>query len=233
MSKYSTLYSLTPEGIEIFKRFIRDETSGHVFQDPDRSLASPLPGTGPFIVKEFKTAKEMARAIVSAFAADDPKDHAPDTGLWSWLTAILVDQIFPRKNGVREPRELYKWFPAAPNDFQKAQRHMVRAPTLLYAAFGDDADHLLCSKPSVGPEIREQLTSQQDMFSRNFQRVARTLYFDDETQALKPGAGSKNAPGVPRRLAAVRKQLDVTWDMTDLSTEKILRLLPGEFDSFR
>ena len=63
--------------------------------------------------------------------------------------------------------------PAAPNDWQKAQRHLVRMPVLLYAAFGDDADHLICGKPSIGPDIREQLTSQQDMFSANFQRACR------------------------------------------------------------
>jgi hypothetical protein len=34
-------------------------------------------------------------------------------------------------------------------------------------------------------------------------------------------------------MAAVRKQLDVTWDMTDLSAAKILELLPAEFDHFK
>jgi hypothetical protein len=106
-------------------------------------------------------------------------------------------------------------------------------PTLLYAAFGSDADHLLSTKPSILPEIREQLTSQQDMFSKNFQRACRALYWDDKRGVTKRGSGSKNLPGTPRRLAAVRQQLDVTWDMTDLSPERILELLPSEFDGFK
>lgn len=106
-------------------------------------------------------------------------------------------------------------------------------PTLLYAAFGNDADHLISGKPGVGPDIREQLTSQQDMFSSNFQRVARLLYFDDEKGTVKRGAGLTRGAGIPRRLAAVRKQLDVTWDMTDLTPEKILELLPAEFDQYK
>jgi hypothetical protein len=31
----------------------------------------------------------------------------------------------------------------------------------------------------------------------------------------------------------VRKQLDVTWDMTDLGPNRILDLLPAEFDGFK
>jgi hypothetical protein len=106
-------------------------------------------------------------------------------------------------------------------------------PVLLYATLGDDGDHLICSKPGIGPEIREQLTSQQDMFSRNFQRACRNLYYDEAVGSVKKGAGGKDRAGVPRRMAAVRKQLDVTWDMTDLSAEKILELLPAEFDHFK
>jgi hypothetical protein len=70
------------------------------------------------------------------------------------------------------------------------------------------------------------------MFSENFQRAARMLYFDDDRVTVKRGAGSKQG-GTPRRLATVRQQLDVTWDMTDLSPERILDLLPEEFDRFR
>ena len=47
--------------------------------------------------------------------------------------------------------------------------------------------------PSLLPGVREQLTSQQDMFVPSFQAVARALYFDEEQQKLKRGSGSKGA----------------------------------------
>ena len=128
--------------------------------------------------------------------------------------------------------ERHRWYPGDPNDWRKAQRHLVRMPVLLLDSFGPDADHLLCGKPSVHSEIREQLTSQQDMFNRTFQRVARALYFDDCAGGLKRGAGGSGA-GSPRRLAKVRQQLTVTWELDDLEWTEVLAKLPPEFDRFR
>ena len=69
------------------------------------------------------------------------------------------------------------------------------------------------------------------MFTPSFQKLARTLYFDDAKGRLKRGAGGKDG-GSPRRLAKVRQQLDVTWDLDDLGFERVLRALPAEFDRF-
>ena len=233
MVTHPTLFSLTNEGLTHFEQFMRNERSSAGLLQPTKGLGHPVAGLGPLEIREFTTAREMAEAVVAAFGDKDPQEFADDTGLWSWLTVILADQVFPLKDGVRQPREFYRWFPAPPSDFQKAQRHLVRMPVLLFSSLGSDADHLLCGKPSVGPDIREQLTSQQDMFSRNFQQVCRKLYFDEGTGSVKKGVGSKDGPGTPRRLASVRRQLDVTWDMTDLDAERILELLPQEFDAFR
>lgn len=76
------------------------------------------------------------------------------------------------------------------------------------------------------------LQSQQDMFNSTFQQVARALYYDDNTGSLKRGAGGKGA-GTPRRLAKVRQQLDVTWDLEDLDPAKIISTLPKEFERFK
>lgn len=233
-SKYASLFQLTLEGLELFEKVMTRTVAESALDVRDPRYAQPLPRTLPFEVTDFATAKEMAAAIYASFGTElSPQAQAGNTGLWAWLTFVLLDNVFPTKDGVRLIKEYPRWFPAAPNDWQKAQRHLVRMPVLLYAAFGKDADHLICGKPSVGPEIREQLTSQQDMFSANFQRACRALYYDDATGSVKRGAASKKGPGTSRRLAAVRQQLDVTWDMTDLPAERILALLPAEFDQFR
>lgn len=70
------------------------------------------------------------------------------------------------------------------------------------------------------------------MFSANFVRACKLLYYDTNSGSLKKGAGGKLG-GAARRLAKVRTQLDVTWDMTDLGEEKIVELLPSEFDKFK
>lgn len=231
--EFNSLFELTPEGLQLFERIMRHEIAEEALDPDDKAHAIPVVGTKPFKVTDFTSAKEMASAICSSLGSLTPQTLAGNTGLWAWLTFVLIDNLFPVKKGVRQIKEYHRWYPAPPNDWQKAQRHLVRMPVLLFSAFGDDADHLICGKPSIGPDIREQLTSQQDMFSANFQRVCRLLYFDPESGTVKRGAGSKNGPGIPRRLAAVRQQLDVTWDMTDLAAERILALLPAEFDRFR
>jgi len=155
------------------------------------------------------------------------------TGLWAWLTFVLRDQLFKKTpDGTFKVGELHRWYPSDPGDWQKGQRHLVRMPVLLLDQLGQNADHLLCAAPGVLPEIREQLTSQQDMFNPAFQRVARALYFNDATGALKRGAGGKSG-GTPRRLAKVRQQLDVTWNLEDLQPSEIIATLPAEFSRFK
>ena len=230
---YSKLHRLTEEGVTLFRRVMTGVVDESALDVANPVYAQPLEGTGSFHVENFETAREMASAICKSFGNQSPQSLAGDEGLWCWLTFVLVDLLFPTKAGVRQIGASARWFPAPPNDWLKAQRHLVRMPVLLFHAFGNDADHLLCGRPSIGPEIREQLTSQQDMFSANFQRACRALYYDEQKSTTKKGAGSKSLPGTPRRLAAVRQQLDVTWDMTDLPADRILDLLPAEFEGFK
>lgn len=230
---YQKLGRLTADGIDLFGSVMMGQVDESALDLDNPVLAQPVEGTANFEVRGFTTAKELAEAICRSLAGNSPQALAGDIGLWAWLTFALVDNLFPKAGGVRQIKELHRWYPAPPNDWQKAQRHLVRMPVLLLHAFGRDADHLICGKPSVGPDIREQLTSQQDMFSPNFQKACRTLYFDEEKGTTKRGAGSKDGPGIPRRLAVLRRQLDVTWDMTDLPSERILELLPAEFDRYK
>lgn len=229
---FPRLYELSPSALQLFSRILQGQLEEAVLNLERSENCTPVDGTGAFSAGGFTTAKEMASAVCNSFGTLKPQEYADRLGLWAWLTFVLLDVLFPKQDGKRKVGDYFRWYPAAARDYQKAQRHLVRMPVLLYSAFGDNADHLLAGKPGVGTEIREQLTSQQDMFSENFQKACRALYFDDTTGRVKRRAGGKG-PGVPRRLAQVRKQLDVTWDMTDLPWQRIVHLLPSEFDAFK
>lgn len=233
MTAFSCLYSFNESGIDAFERVFTGQIDDSAINPIDASLASRVPGTTAFSLGEYATAKEMAEAVLGSFGSANLFDLLPDTGLWAWLTFVLRDQLFKKgSDGTWKVGEVHRWYPSNPNDWQKGQRHLVRMPVLLLKSLGDAADHLICGAPSVLPEIREQLTSQQDMFNPVFQQVARSLYFDDESGKLKRGAGGKSG-GTPRRLAKVRQQLDVTWDLEDLDTVSIIKRLPGEFSRFK
>jgi hypothetical protein len=199
----------------------------------DRNVVQPVQGTLAFSPALYPTAKDLAAAVLVALRAESVASLLHRPGVWAWLTFVLKDSLFPKnRSGIREFKEVHRWYPSDPNDWQKAQRHLVRMPVLLLSSLGKNADHLLAGPPSVLPEIREQLTSQQDMFAPNFQAVARSLYFDEEQKKLKRGSGSKGGGG-PRRLATVRKQLDVTWDLYEVSPERLVWMLPKDFDRFK
>jgi len=233
MSKYAALHEFNDLGLDVFRKAFTCQIDDGAIDPLNLALVSRVPDTNTFVPTEFATAREMAGAILTAIGTAHLFDLLPNTGLWAWLTFVMRDQLFKRADdGSRKVGEVHRWYPSSPNDWQKAQRHLVRMPTLLLKSLGDDADHLLCGPPSVLPEIREQLTSQQDMFSSAFQKVARALYFDDGRGALKRGAGGKSG-GSPRRLARVRQQLDVTWDLDDLDPASIFAMLPNEFSRFK
>ncbi len=231
--RYASLYEFTDMGIAMFEKAFTSQIDEDAIDLNDPQIATPVSGTRPFEVTEFETAHALASAVLGAGGSRKLPELLPSTGLWAWLTFVLRDVVFPRgKDGKRPLGEVHRWYPSAPNNYQKAQRHLVRMPVTLLATLGRNADHLLCGKPSVHGDLREQLTSSQDMFHEGFQGAARLLYFDDSTGKLKPGSGGKGA-GSPRRLAKVRWQFDVTWDLFALPSARFVGMLPNEFDRFK
>ncbi|MBO9518475.1 MAG: hypothetical protein J7493_10435 [Porphyrobacter sp.] len=231
MATYTHVFEFNDLGLNAFKRIFEGTLNETAIDPLDPHYATRLSGTGSFSDASAETSKELAERLLNALGREWSA-FLPRAGVWAWLTFILRDVVLPRDaEGNRRPGEVHRWYPSDPGDYQKAQRHLVRMPVVLLGNLGDAADHLLCGSPSKLPEIREQLTSQQDMFSPEFQRAARRLYFDDSKGGLKRGGGGKGA-GTPRRLAKVRQQLDVTWNLFDLEAEQILNLLPKEFDRF-
>lgn len=232
MTSYTGVYEFNDRGMLAFRKIFVGELPETAINPLDRQFVSRVRGTTSINDDPTATAKELAQRILNALG-DDWASLLPRAGVWAWLTFVLRDSIVPKdRNGDRNPGELHRWWPSDPGDWQKAQRHLIRMPVVLLAELGDAADHLLCGDPSVLPEIREQLTSQQDMFHSEFQKAARLLYFDAAKGSLKRGAGGKGG-GTPRRLAKLRNQLDVTWNLFDLDAVHIVGLLPMEFNRFK
>lgn len=233
MAEFRKIHEFTDRGMELYRYILSGEVPEASMDLRDPAMARAVSGSRPFLVKDFPTAKHMAVDVIRALGSVDPSAEAGNLGLWSWLTFVLRDQLFNRDgDGRLKVGEIHRWYPSDPNDWHKGQRHMVRMPVLVEMQFIDDANHLLCHRPSVRSEVFEQLTSQKDMFVKVFQRAACSLYFDHSSGSLKRGSGGK-AGGSARRLAKVRQQLDVTWDLDELSSQEILDLLPSEFDRFK
>ncbi|MFB6115097.1 MAG: hypothetical protein ABEK04_02305, partial [Candidatus Nanohalobium sp.] len=63
--------------------------------------------------------------------------------------------------------------------------------------------------------------------------LAYDLYWDEEKKKVKKYSHGKNdLPGTVRRLGTVVKQFRRTYDLHEMSTEKIRVILPPEFDEW-
>ncbi|MBC6407240.1 MAG: hypothetical protein GDA40_03485 [Rhodobacteraceae bacterium] len=233
MTTYPALYQFNAHGLEIFKQVFFNEVDESSLDPVHSDYVSVVPGTLPFPITQYPTAKAMAQAVLDAMGDAKVLALLPNAGLWAWLTFVMRDQLIKRaEDGTWQSGHINRWYPSDPNDLRYARVHLVRMPVQLLRSFGNAADHLLCTPPIVRVDIRLQLTRQQDMLNETFQRVARALYYDDTTGTTKRGA-SGDGGGSSRRLAEIRKQLAVTWALEDLTPQQILALLPPEFDRFK
>lgn len=230
----SELRSFNATGMDRFEKHLAD-FDAEIWLDPfDDAFSEPLKTTSPLQVEDFHSARHMAKNILNALGSETMViSHLDDIGLWSWLTFLLRTQLFKKnKDNTLKLGEHHRWYPSPAGHWQKGQRHLVRMPVFLLARLGPNADHLLCGNPKLLPEIREQMTGQQDMITDQFQAVARRLYYDEKRGALKTGTGGKGG-GSPRRLRTLRTQLTVTWQLEDLSIDELIKKLPKEFDRFK
>jgi hypothetical protein len=233
MKTYNHIRCFNPDGMDRFVRIMEGSDPVGTIDPEDDAFSQRVQGTTSLEVATFSNRRELAKAVCKAFGPNKPEEFQDQAGIWAWLTWVLREEIFERhKNSDRlVTGEPWTWKPASPRNFQKAQRHKVRMPVVTWSTLGHDADHLLCGSPKKSGELLAQLTSQQDMLAPAFQKLCRMLYYDKAQDTFRRGAGGSGV-GSARHLARVRKQLDITWDFSELDTREIFDLLPKEFGRF-
>jgi hypothetical protein len=186
--------------------------------------------------RTFGSRFAVGRYLDERFSAAGLKDVESDCGLWAWLALFYFEELCPPgPQGRRKPGELARWIPEVSN-FQRYYRHLLAGPYRIYRAHRDcprRALALLCGPLDRPGEIVEQLASRQELVTNKaIIETATTLYIDLATEKPRRGSGGK-AGGSPRRLADVINQLDVTWDLYAVTSDRLLELLPKEFNRFR
>ena len=157
-------------------------------------------------------------------------------GLWTWLALSWIDILAQSgPNGTRKLFDHRRWILAV-DDYKAYYRHYLAGPYSVYAAHDGNPDRamaLLCGPVDTPGEVWEQLASRQDFVSSpSLVELATRLYFDPIKKELKRGAASQGAGGA-RRLPAVINQFGLTWDVRGMDVDRLLGLLPSEFDRFK
>jgi hypothetical protein len=240
MTNLAAVRRFLPAGIRETHRFLDGVQAGghddpmHLLEDPDLTEVVSIGALEIVQLSDRRQTAEVMRSIVDGL--DMSIDEVQrDVGLWTWLAMCWFDQLAPRLRSSRTLRKRATLVLAA-DDFRTYYRHYLAGPWSIYMAHLDDPDRaqaLLCTKPWQPGEVVEQMASRQDIVSSpSVVQVVTNLYLDPESGSHKVGAAGK-AGGSARRLADVLLQLDLTWDIHQMTPDDIIDLLPEEFDRFR
>lgn len=157
-----------------------------------------------------------------------------DSQMWSWLAFYLFDLVCPVRNGHRKVLEDARYI-LDRGDYRKFYRHLVSGPYFAIKAHEHSpasVKGILATDPSAVGAIYEELASRKAMMtSRGVMQAATKLYLNESTNRVRRGAGGKG-PGSARRLAAVLMQYDVTHDLYAMDGDKLVEMLPREFQLF-
>jgi hypothetical protein len=200
----------------------------------------PFEDASPLELGEEVKKYNIAKSIASSIELDRNKGLDQDRGLWTWLSALMLEKLVPidkKKGELKFGRDnaLYLYDPK----WNRYYRHLVAFPCLIYSSLGDKGRIFLRGDINERGEIVEQLASVQDV-QRNpgVIEAITLLYYNLNTDDVFRGAASKpneekKQGGQARRLREILKQFALTYDLNAMSGPQIIDLLPKEFDKWK
>ena len=194
----------------------------------DSEFVEPVKNTGSFEIPNFEIISSYNAAKIIYTSLRKSKQPVPyyfnDVGMWEWLSYVFYEahsQYFG---------ELARYSPTLSGG--KWNRHLLRTPVWLYEIFGNDSKIYLNKELHVGSDFVESWCQTSSMIEQNIMQLLTKLYFDDETQKLKPKMANKK-PGDHRDLLSFVKQLRFTHIVEEMSAEELIELLPERFDKWK
>lgn len=229
--------ALNEEGIGRFRDYLRALAEGARQLPPktilfDADTSASLSNQAMVEEKPFASRLEAVRYLASALEpiANDLEDRFE--GIWSWLSLFYFDQICPEKEGKRNPGKECRYIPDASS--LNRHRHLLAAPFQVFKRHGEDAVLLLDTPLDSENPFHFQIASRPSfMANRAILDAATHLYYDGKRRCPKQGAQLPEKAGGLIRFVDVVEQLELTYDLFSLNGQKVLALLPKEFQVWR
>ena len=198
----------------------------------DAKLTEPVVPEVPIERPAFKTKRDAGAYLSERTRAARAVHGDDDRGLWTWLSAWHWDAVCPtREDGSRKVLAPYSYIFGHLFAKRKTQHLLAVAVRLFDAA--TNSRLLLDTPVNSLTSLVEQVSTRLSMTRiRGFFDLLDLLYFDPRTGKAKPGVVDARTvrPGDLRhRLTARIRQLEVTYDLTNLHAEQLLNLLGDEF----
>ncbi len=228
------------EGLQRFHCFL-DALSANPAQTipsdllTDASCVVPVRPAVEIESRQFVNRMEAATYLDAFLPHVTCCDVQRDVGLWAWLTLFYFDQVCPANaHGRRKPYER-AWYVPAFDDGRRHYRHVLAGLWRVYRAHRKDPGRAMVFLFQPLHKLNHfyyQLASRQELVTNRAVIGAVTRLYLSRQDRPKPGATTQG-PGGVFRFAALMNQIDLTWDLYEMTPDRILEMLPAEFDRFR
>lgn len=250
-----TVSEFNQEGINAFASVIKKErdkvsstapakVSEPFFQDvdallDDKDLVDEIDASARIdSIRTFADRYEFGSYLSDHLPRDISQVQYTNIGLWAWISAVYLRQLLERndKDGLYRLWSSCRYIPLGYNK-RRYYRHLAFLLFSMHRTMGDRVARFFMSLPvHVGSDAVEQLYTQEHDFVTTPALIEASIdmYLDQERMALKTNALGAKTPGSARRLATIiAPQLQMNFDMRSMSKERVLELLPPEFDQWQ
>ena len=229
---------LNQQGIEAFTANLASMREKHLLAPPaqprftlleDPSYSEPLPLPDVEIEHRFfANRREFARYLDARFQAAGVTHDVDIPGMWEWLTLFSFNEVCNRNEyGGWDVKDDMKYV-LVPGGGGRSFRHLLREPYMTYRKFrdseGKDADTILNQPLNELGDVVESICSRERIHaSKAAMRVAKTLFYNPETDPVTRGAGGL------RDYCKFIQNLPSEFNVAEISELTILAVLPRVF----
>ncbi len=243
------LHKFTPEGLDLASEVLdsvrRGESSSFAELLERPRYSYPFHPYVDVEIRDFPTRREVGASLSASFsdAGVDDRSIIEDHDTWSWLAMRC---IAPKNGGDKvdlgqTANMAYVFDPkreAGQNLARAKWRNFMRLSYEIYARHGEGAWLMLNERPRSLSQFTMRIAQAQILFrATGIVHLVHMLYADRSTGRLKPNSMAQQrstaTPGSLPRLIDVLNQLYMNYDVYGMEAERLIELLPSEFDKFR
>ncbi len=245
MGEQHVVCEFTPEGMRVAQHYLHAIRTGGWMPLPggllsDHTYSQPVEPEVYVEDRPFANRREAGQYLEEQLEPLGATTVGDNAYLWSWLGMFYLEQI--TQNRTRRTREYAEHaYLCIPDDpLYGSVHHRLLLAYEIWRLHGEDAWFMLNEPVSSLGSFTLWLCSATEAFrSRGVVRLAHTLYANRASGKLKATAIGRSGdvggvpPGSLFRLFDLLSQLSMTYDVYGMTAERLLGLLPSEFDRFR
>ncbi len=243
MSEEYLVCELTPEGMRIARNYLRGVRENGWTPLPtglltDHTYAQPLQSDVSVEERSFTSRREAGQYLAERLEPLGPARVGGNASLWSWLGMFYLEQIaHDSGRGSGTYAEIAHLILPEEHDSRDRSHHRLMMAYDIWTLHGEEAWLLLDQSVGSMSQFTLRVVQSPEIFrSKGVVQLIHSLYADRSTGRVRKGALGSDTASAPAgslpRLIHVLNQLSMNYDVYGMTTDRLLHLLPSEFDHF-